>query len=71
MMRNFSLANFILFVGAAIVGLAALSAAGFALGLALAGAAVLAMLVLFGWIVVSNLRRRNSTPPREPPHPRR
>jgi hypothetical protein len=47
--------QFILFGGAALVCLAALTAAGAALGLALAGAAVLAGLVLAIWVIGANL----------------
>ncbi len=53
-MRNFTLLQFIIFAGAALVGMAALYAAGLAFGLALAGAAVLAILVLAAWVFISN-----------------
>ena len=52
---NFTGLQFILFVGAALVGLAALLAAGLAFGLALAGAAMIATLVLASWFIMANL----------------
>ncbi len=52
---NFTGLQFILFAGAALVGLAALLAAGLAFGLALAGAAVLAVMVLAVWFIATNL----------------
>ena len=61
-MRNFTLPQFIVFAGAALVGLAALYAAGLAFGLALAGAAVLAVLVLAAWVVAANSLRRRRSP---------
>ena len=66
---NFTALQFVLFAGAAVVGLAALLAAGLAFGLALAGAAVLAVLVLAIWLIAANLAgaggrsgRRGNTP---------
>ena len=53
--RNFTLLQFVLFVGAGLIGVAALLAAGLAFGLALAGAGCLAVLVLAVWMVVANL----------------
>ena len=52
---NFTGLQFILFAGAGLVGLAALLAAGMAFGLALAGAAVLAVMVLAVWFIATNL----------------
>ncbi len=52
---NFTGLQFILFAGAGLVGLAALLAAGLAFGLALAGAAVLAVMVLAVWFIATNL----------------
>ncbi|WP_174300084.1 hypothetical protein [Caulobacter sp. S45] len=64
---NFTGLQFILFAGVGLVGLAALLAAGLAFGLALAGAAMLAVLVLACWFVVANLtggaRGRTERPP--------
>ena len=53
-MRNMTPLQFILFAGCALVGLVALLAAGLAFGLALAGGAVIAVIVLLGWIMVSS-----------------
>ena len=63
---NFTGLQFILFAGAGLVGLAALLAAGLAFGLALAGAAMLAILVLVVWFVAANLigDGRRARPPR-------
>ncbi len=52
---NFTGWQFILFVGTGAVGLAALLAAGLGFGLALAGAATLAVVVLVVWVVAANL----------------
>ena len=52
---NMTLWQAILFAGAALVGIAALSAAGLAIGLALAGAGVLAAVVLGVWVIAANL----------------
>jgi small-conductance mechanosensitive channel len=52
---NFTLLQFILFAGAGAVGLVALLAAGLAFGLALAGAATIAVLVLAVWVMGANL----------------
>ena len=52
---NFTLLQFIVFAGAAVVGLAALLAAGLAFGLALAGAAMVAVLVLAVWFIAANM----------------
>ena len=52
---NFTVLQFVLFAGVGLVGFAALLAGGIALGLALAGAAMLAVVVLAVWIVLSNL----------------
>ena len=62
---NFTGLQFILFAGAGVVGLAALLAAGLAFGLALAGAAMAAVLVLAVWFVAANLigDRRSARPP--------
>ena len=67
---NFTALQFVLFAGAAWVGLAALLATGLAFGLALAGAGCLAVLVLAIWFIVANmvggerrLRPRASPPP--------
>ena len=72
-MRNFTVVQFIVFAGAGLIGLAVLYAAGLAFGLALAGAAMVAMLVLAGWVVVANTFRqrrgrgaRQNAPSREP-----
>jgi hypothetical protein len=70
-MRNFNLLQFILFAGTALVGLAALSAAGVAVGLALCGAAILAVLVLAGWMMVANLISAERPVRRRKPHPAR
>ena len=51
---NFTALQFVLFAGAAVVGLAALLAAGLAFGLALAGAAMIAVLVLAIWFMAAN-----------------
>jgi uncharacterized protein (DUF58 family) len=71
-MRNFGLLQFMLFAGAALVGLAALNAAGVVAGVALGWAAVLAVLTLAVWMIIANLiaaerpvRRRR----RPQPHP--
>ncbi len=65
---NFTALQFILFAGAGVVGLAALLAAGLAFGLALAGAAVIAVLVLAVWFIVANLIG-DMRPSRRPPAP--
>ncbi len=59
---NFTILQLVLFVGAGVVGLAALLAGGLALGLALAGAAMVAVLALVVWIVLANLA--GARPPR-------
>ena len=61
-MGRLTLLQFILFIGVALVGLAAFYAAGLAFGMALAGAAVMAVLVLLGWLFLSNLLRRGRAP---------
>jgi hypothetical protein len=69
-MRNFGPLQFMLFVGAALVGLAALYAAGVAAGVAVGFAAVFAVLVLAVCVIVVNLiaaerpvrRRKAHTP---------
>ena len=63
---NFTGLQFILFAGAAVVGLAALLAAGAAFGLALAGAAVIAVLVLAVWLIAANIIG-DMRPSRRPP----
>ena len=64
---NFTLLQFILFAGAGVVALAALLAAGLAFGLALAGAAMIAVLVLAIWFILANFtgsgRRRDRRSP--------
>ena len=67
---NFTGLQFVLFAGAGIVGLAALLAAGLAFGLALAGAALLAVLVLAGWLVAANLMGDGPVRRRSPPESR-
>ena len=52
---RFTALQFVVFAGVGLVGLAALSAAGVAFGLALAGAAFLAVVVLAVWFIVANL----------------
>ena len=52
---NFTALQFILFAGAGLVGLAVLSAAGLAFGLALAGATMVAVLALATWFIIVNL----------------
>ena len=52
---NFTALQFMLFAGVGLVGLAALLAAGLAFGLALAGAACLAVLALAIWFIAANL----------------
>ena len=66
---NFTLLQFILFAGAGLVGLAALLAAGLAFGLALAGAAVIAVLVLAIWFISANLAGPNRAKRRLSPWP--
>ena len=64
---NFTALQFILFAGAGVVGLAALLAAGLAFGLALAGAAMIAVLVLAVWFISANLAGGDSARSRRPP----
>ncbi len=64
---NFTLLQFILFAGAGLVGLAALLAAGLAFGLALAGAAMIAVLVLAAWFITANLMGGMGSGRRRPP----
>ena len=66
---NFTVMQFILFAGSGVVGLAALLAAGLAVGLALAGAATIAVLALAIWFIAANLlgdMRTGGRPPRGP-----
>ena len=53
--RRLTVLQFIIFAGTGLVGLAALLAAGLALGVALAGAAILAVLALAAWFIAANL----------------
>jgi hypothetical protein len=66
---NFTGFQFILFAGAGVVGLAALLAAGLAFGLALAGASVLAVLVLAVWFIAANMIGGTRPSRRPPPAP--
>ena len=52
---NFTGLQFVLFAGVALVALAALLAAGLAIGLALAGAGCLAVLAFAVWFIAANL----------------
>ena len=64
---NFTLLQFLLFGGAGVLGMAALLAAGLAFGLALAGAALIAVLVLAIWFVAANLVGPERVHLRRPP----
>ena len=66
---NFTALQFILFAGAGLVGLAALSAAGLAFGLALAGAATVAVVGLAIWFIAANLIGGASAGRGPPPPP--
>ena len=63
---NFTLLQFVLFAGAGGVALAALLAAGLAFGLALAGSAMIAVLVLAVWVVTANLAGSGASTRRPP-----
>jgi Na+-transporting methylmalonyl-CoA/oxaloacetate decarboxylase gamma subunit len=61
-MRTFTPLQFALFAATALVALAALMTAGMAFGFALAGALVLAVLLLIGWMI-AGLVVRAARPP--------
>ncbi len=64
---NFTGLQFVLFAGAGLIGLAGLMAAGLAFGLALAGAAALAVLMLAVWFIAANLLGKPGDRPAPPP----